>query len=56
MTHWLKVREHHVKKIGRKSDRYKNRLQLLLKKTHPSSAADTAAEQPKNKQDNMDTS
>lgn len=36
MNHWLKVREHHVKKIRRKCDRYKIRLKLLLQKTHPS--------------------
>ena len=36
MAHWLKVREHHLKKIKRKSDRYKNRLQMLLQRTHPS--------------------
>ena len=34
MTHWRKVREHHIKKIRRRCDRYKNRLQILMQKTH----------------------
>lgn len=33
MAHWLKVREHHVKKINKKCDRYKHRLQILLHKS-----------------------
>lgn len=32
MAHWLKVREHHIKKIRRKCDRYKTRLQILMQK------------------------
>ena len=34
MAHWLKVREHHIKKIRRKCDRYKNRLHMLMQKAH----------------------
>ncbi|KAL3135546.1 hypothetical protein ABBQ38_006024 [Trebouxia sp. C0009 RCD-2024] len=34
MTHWLKVREHHIRKIRRKCDRYKHRLQILMRNTH----------------------
>ncbi|KAL3158717.1 hypothetical protein ABBQ32_011453 [Trebouxia sp. C0010 RCD-2024] len=34
MTHWLKVREHHIRKIRRKCDRYKHRLQVLMRNTH----------------------
>ena len=33
MAHWLKVREHHVRKINKKCDRYKQRLQILLNKS-----------------------
>ena len=36
MTHWLKVREHHIRKIRRKADRYKHRLQILMRNTHTS--------------------
>ena len=57
MTHWLKVREHHVKKINRKCDRYKKRLQLLLQRTHPSDYHDSAEGQPEKQQETaaMDT-
>ena len=34
MAHWLKVREHHIKKIRQKCERYKNRLQVLMQKAH----------------------
>ena len=32
MAHWLSVRQYHVKKINKKCDRYKQRLQMLLNK------------------------
>ena len=40
VNHWLKVKEHHVKKIRRKQDRYKERLRLLLQKTHSGLSAE----------------
>ena len=46
MNHWLKVREHHVKKIRRKCDRYKIRLKLLLQKTHPGDFQELTQDQP----------
>jgi len=51
MTHWLRVREHHVKKIKRRTDRYKDRLKLLLQKTHPSDLSNSAGDQPSKQQD-----
>ena len=40
VNHWLKVKEHHVKKIRRKQDRYKERLRLLLQRTHSGLSAE----------------
>ncbi|DBB14929.1 TPA: cell cycle [Trebouxia sp. C0006] len=50
MNHWLKVREHHVKKISRKSDRYRMRLKLLLQKTHPGDFQELTQDQPDKQQ------
>lgn len=51
MNHWLKVREHHLKKIRRKCDRYKIRLKWLLQKTHPSDFQELTDDQPGKQQD-----
>ncbi len=51
MNHWLKVREHHVKKIKRKCDRYKIRLKWLLQQTHPSDFQELTEDQPGKQQD-----
>ena len=50
MNHWLKVREHHVKKLSRKSDRYRMRLKLLLQKTHPGDFQELTQDQPDKQQ------